>query len=79
MKRSQILSKSKKTKEDEFYTMPDDVKLTIRDFITKLKDKVIYCNCDDYLKSNFSKYLIENFENFHLKKLIVTGLNNKSF
>lgn len=37
------------------------------------RDKVILCPCDDPEWSNFTKYFVQNFERFGLKKLISTS------
>ena len=41
-----------------------------------LKDKIIYCNCDDYRWSNYVKFWKNNFEYFGIKKLIATNYDN---
>ena len=56
---------------DECYTQYDTVE-ELRIFKDKFKNKIIYCNCDDYRWSNFVKWFKDNFEVFGLKKLIAT-------
>jgi hypothetical protein len=67
------LRKAKEDKDDEFYTLYDDVKLELENYKTQLEGKIIYCPCDDYRESNFVKYLKDNFANLGLKKLISTN------
>lgn len=67
------LHAAKKAKNDEFYTMYDDIEKEMIYYKDKFKDKIVYCNCDDPDVSNFAKYFKDNFDNFGLKKLIVTG------
>tara|TARA_Y100000768_G_scaffold303144_1_gene237083 strand:+ start:425 stop:1348 length:924 start_codon:yes stop_codon:yes gene_type:complete len=43
-----------------------------------LKDKIVYCNCDDPRVSNFFHYFSYNFEKLGLKKLITTCYKNQS-
>lgn len=59
-------------RRDEFYTQLVDIENEVNNYIHHFKDKVIYCNCDDPLSSNFVKYFYDNFEKFELKKLIAS-------
>lgn len=66
-------------KDDEFYTGYDDIKKELVNYAKYFRGKVIYCNCDDHNgiglgtpKSNFLKYLADNFEAFKIKKVIAT-------
>ena len=69
------LNKAKKAKNDEFYTKYEDIAEEIKHYTQHFDNKIIYCNCDDYNKSNFFKYFHDNFHNFKLKKLITTSYN----
>ena len=44
----------------------------------KFKDKVVFCNCDDPVESNFVKYFLMNFNRLGLKELIATGYKTSS-
>lgn len=73
------LQRAKDAKDDEFYTTYDDIKKELVNYAKYFKGKVIYCNCDDHNgiglgtpKSNFLKYLADNFEAFKIKKVIAT-------
>lgn len=59
-------------KNDEFYTQISDIEKEIQNYKEHLKDKVIFCNCDDPEESHFWRYLSENFEFLGLKKLVST-------
>ncbi len=66
-------------KDDEFYTPYQDIEKELNHYAKQFKNKVIYCNCDDHYgiglgtpKSQFIKYLADNFEAFGLKKVIAT-------
>ena len=66
------LNKAKADKNDEFYTCLTDIENEMRHYKAHFKDKVVYCNCDDPLVSNFFRYFSLNFEHLGLKKLIAT-------
>ena len=67
------LRTAKKSKNDEFYTLMEDIEKEMRYYKDFFKGKVVYCNCDDARESNFFKYFSLNFEFLGLKKLISTG------
>lgn len=71
------LNKSKSNKDDEFYTQYKDIENELNRYIhfypDLFKDKVILCPCDDPEWSNFTKFFIDNFEKFGIKKLISTS------
>ena len=73
------LSLAKGSKNDEFYTTYEEIKKELIHYAKYFKGKVIYCNCDDHNgiglgtpKSDFLKYLADNFEAFGIKKVIAT-------
>ncbi|WOV91936.1 MAG: adenine-specific methyltransferase EcoRI family protein [Candidatus Zeuxoniibacter abyssi] len=72
------LHSAKTNKKDEFYTQRADIEKELRHYKNHLKDKVIYCNCDDPRISNFFGYFSYNFELLGLKKLITTCYKNKN-
>ena len=64
---------------DEFYTIYDNIEKIYKSGYMKpevFKDKIIYCNCDDYRWSNYVKFWKNNFEYFRIKKLIATNYDN---
>lgn len=67
------LHKAKKAKKDEFYTLYEDVENELQHYKECFKDKIVFCNCDDYRVSNFVKYFQKHFEELGLKKLIAVG------
>ena len=69
------LTRAKREKNDEFYTQKKDIEKELIHYHYHLKDKIVYCNCDDYRKSKFVEYFMENFEKIGLKKLISTGFS----
>lgn len=61
---------------DDFYTLYDSIEKIYKSGYMKpevFKDKIIYCNCDDYRWSNYVKFFKNNFEYFNIKKLIATN------
>ena len=67
-----ILSKARNNKKDEFYTQLPDIENELKHYKDHFKGKVIYCNCDDPVNSNFYKYFAKQFGFLGLKKLITT-------
>ena len=66
------LQKAKNTKNDEFYTQLSDIEKELKHYKNQLKDKIIYCNCDNPEWSNFWKYFKDNFEELGIKELVAT-------
>lgn len=66
------LQRAKTAKNDEFYTQLKDIENELKHYKDQLKDKIIFCNCDDPFESNFFKYFAMNFKALGLKKLITT-------
>lgn len=73
MRNNKSLNKAKSAKNDEFYTKYEDIEKELKHYTQHFNNKTIYCNCDDYNKSNFFKYFKDNFKTFNLKKLITTS------
>ena len=70
---------SKRSRFDEIYTCYDSIEYIYKGGfinIDTLKDKIIYCNCDDYRWSNYVKFWKNNFEYFNINKLIATNYDN---
>lgn len=66
------LHSAKKAKNDEFYTRKIDIEAELWHYAWQFKDKVVYCNCDDPVKSEFWKFFARVFDLWDLKKLIAT-------
>ena len=67
---------SKRARFDEIYTCYESIEHIYKGGyinIDTLKDKIIYCCCDDYRWSNYVKFWKNNFEYFGIKKLIATN------
>lgn len=69
------LHTAKSAKNDEFYTKMCDIVNEMVHYESEFKNKVIYCNCDNFNESNFVKYFRDNFDRLGIKKLIATSFN----
>lgn len=67
-----LLHKAKSSKSDEFYTQLEDIASELSHYTVQFYGKVVYCNCDDPLTSNFAKYFLKNFRELGLRKLYVS-------
>jgi hypothetical protein len=72
MSKNQQLVKAKQNKNDEFYTDIYDIEKELINYKNELKNKIIYCNCDDTRYSEFYNYFLKNFRAMELKKIIFT-------
>lgn len=71
------LNFAKVAKNDEFFTQLTDIEKELQHYKDHFKDKIVYCNCDDYRWSNFFQYFSLNFEFLGLKKLVTTHYNSE--
>ena len=69
---TRLFDNAKISKKDEFYTQLKYIEKELKHYKQQFKNKIVYCNCDDPYESNFFKFFAANFNNFGLKKLIVT-------
>ena len=76
MSKNNNLHSAKNARNDEFYTQLEDIEREMVNYVPFFEDKVVYCNCDDYRISNFTKCFKDNFEYLKLKKVICTNYNN---
>lgn len=76
------LKQAKISKNDEFYTLYDDIQREINAYLEfnpdTFKDKVVLLPCDDPEWSNFTKFFAQNFNSLGLKKLISTSYATES-
>lgn len=72
MANNKSLHAAKKTKKDEFYTRREDIENELTHYADHFRDKVVYCNCDDPVTSEFWQFFMRNFRPWGLKKLIAT-------
>ena len=69
---NRTLTHAKKAKKDEFYTQISDIEKELLHYRDQFRGKVIYCNCDDPVESEFYRYFHLNFHFFGMKKLLST-------
>ena len=73
---SKALRDAKEQKKDEFYTLYEDIEKEINEYYSFDENiflgKVSLCPCDTE-HSNFTKYFIDNFDKFGIKRLICTS------
>lgn len=77
--------RSKKNKNDEFYTFYEDIEKELGAYLSKNKNlfrnKTVLLPCDDPDWSKFTEYFLKNFRRLGLKRLISTcyskGMNGK--
>jgi len=74
---TELLSKARKNKADEFYTQLSDIEKELGHYKEYFNGKVVFCNCDDPAESNFWRYFTLNFGFLGLKKLIATHYETK--
>ena len=75
------LNRAKKEKKDEFYTQRSDIEEELGHYAPYFRNKVVYCNCDDPVSSEFWQFFVRVFKPWGLKKLIATHYepNDKNF
>ncbi len=66
------LGAARAAKQDEFYTRRQDIENELAHYSSHFLDKVVYCNCDDPVTSEFWQFFIRNFMAWGIKKLIAT-------
>lgn len=66
------LKKAKSAQKDEFYTCLEDIDLEMQHYAKFLKNRTVFCNCDDPEESNFFQHFKLKFKEYGLKRLITT-------
>jgi hypothetical protein len=72
------LLKAKTAKNDEFYTLYEDIEREMVYYHKHLKGKSVYLPCDNPRFSMFWKYFVDNFEVIGLKQVMATYLSTDS-
>lgn len=75
--RNSNLHKAKVAKNDEFYTMYEDVEKELALYWDDLQGKSVYCPCDAQ-SSAFVRYLTEHFHKIGLKSLSFSSIHGES-
>lgn len=71
------LNSANLNENDEFYTLKKEIEKEVSYYKKHFKNKIVYCNCDEYTKSNFWNFFYEHFEEYGLKKLMCTYFKNE--
>lgn len=66
------LAHAKYNSNDEFYTQYETIENELLFYVKQFENKIVYCNCDNYNKSNFYKFFKNNYSKWKLKKVICT-------
>lgn len=75
---NKALHTSKAEKNDEFYTLMEDIKSELSQYdFSQFENKVVYCNCDDPTWSNFFKFFKKWGEKMGIKEAHFTNYANK--
>ncbi|MCD7710789.1 MAG: adenine-specific methyltransferase EcoRI family protein [Porphyromonadaceae bacterium] len=79
---NKTLSGAKKAKQDEFYTQYNDIQQEVNAYLEydsdTFRDKTVLLPCDDPDWSKFTRFFMDNFNYFGLKKLISTSYAHAS-
>ena len=69
------LYKAKKARNNEYYTLLDDVNREMSCYVEQLKGKYIFCNCNDSFQSAFWIYFHTQYSQLGIKGVIATTYN----
>ena len=71
--------KQSRKRGKEYYTLYEDIdkQMTEAEKVYSFKDRIVLCNCDNPLESNFFSYFVKNFHKLGLQKLICTCYKKK--
>ena len=67
------LRTARKVKNDEFYTLREDIEKELVHYKDQLKGKIIYCNCDTP-ESNFVKFLNDVKDEWGINKEVLRSI-----
>ena len=72
--------KQKRNRGKEYYTLYKDIdkQMKAAQDAYDFKDKIVLCNCDNPLESNFFSYFVKNFHKLGLQKFICTCYKKKA-
>ena len=73
MAKNRNLNTAAKAKKDKFYTQLEDIENEVHHYKDFFKGKIVLCNCDDPIESQFFVHFACLFNHYELKKLIATS------
>ncbi|AFQ03008.1 adenine-specific methyltransferase EcoRI family protein [Mycoplasmoides genitalium] len=71
-------NRAKKAKNNEFFTLIDEIENEVINYQKQFANKTVFCNCNDGKNSHFFQFFQTNFNQLQLKKLIGFSFNNLS-
>ena len=71
----EYLDIARRSQQDEFYTLYDDIEEMVNRYKDIFKGKTVYSNCDTE-DSNFVKFFTDKFDELELKDYIATGYSS---
>ncbi len=69
MAKNKNLNSAARAKKDKFYTQLEDVENEVHHYKDFFKGKVVLCNCDDPIESQFFVHFMCLFNHYELKKI----------
>lgn len=73
------LNKARENNNDEYYTQLCDIEKELSHYSDKLRNQIVYCNCDNPKTSKFWEYFHKHFSTLGLKKLTATFYSENSY
>ena len=73
------LKRARKEKNDEFYTLYEDIEKELSHYKPYFKGKKVYLPCDNPEISNFYKFFVDHFADYGIKELVCTWLGGNEF
>ena len=70
---NQNLNSAARAQKDEFYTQRSDIEHEVKHYKDHFAGKTVLCNCDDPFESQFFYFFTLKFNDYKLKRLIVTS------
>lgn len=74
-----VLERSKKEKNDEYYTLYESIEKELSRYKAYFRGKRVYCPCDDPSFSNFYRFFVDHFFDYGLKEVVFTWLGGSEF
>lgn len=73
MAKNKNLNDAAKAKKDKFYTQLEDIEHELHHYKNFFKGKIVLCNCDDPIESQFFFHFAMLFNHYELKNSIITS------
>ena len=70
------LTSARRIKDDNYYTLEEDIASAVFSIRENFAGKLVYCNCETGGRSSFASFFASHFEELRLKELIVTGMGS---